>query len=193
MFNMIMFGPPGSGKGTQSKLVAGHFGFIHLSTGDLFRKEIQNNTAMGDIIKAFINRGILIPDLIVMRELYRYALQFKNVPGIVFDGFPRNPKQAANLDKVFHKKELRIALVVSIQVPDEVLIQRVLDRGKDSGRTDDTLGVMEKRLEVYKTLTHPVIDYYKQTRRLIEVDGTRDVRVVAKDIRKIVKVAGFKK
>jgi adenylate kinase len=186
MFNMIMFGPPGSGKGTQSKLVAEHYNFLHLSTGDLFRKEIENKTALGDIVKAFINRGLLVPDNIVMREFYRYALMHKEASGIVFDGFPRNPSQAANLDKVFHKKELRIALVIFMQVPDNELIKRVLGRALDSGRTDDTIEIMQKRLEVYKTITRPVIDYYKITRRLVEVDGTRHVEVVAKEIRQIV-------
>ncbi len=186
MFNMILFGPPGSGKGTQSKLVADTFGFLHLSTGELFRQEIANQTAMGDLVRKFIDRGLLIPDNIVMRELYRYALAHQDAPGIVFDGFPRNPDQAATLDKVFHKKELRIALVVSMIVPEDVLIQRVLERGKDSGRTDDNLEVMEKRLEVYRALTHPVINYYKKSHRLIEVEGNRPVNSVASDIRNIV-------
>lgn len=186
MFNMIMFGPPGSGKGTQSKLVAEHYDFLHLSTGDLFRREIENKTALGDIVKAFINRGLLVPDNIVMREFYRYALMHQEASGIVFDGFPRNPKQAANLDMVFHKKELRIALVIFMQVPDHELITRVLGRAIDSGRTDDTIEIMQKRLEVYKTITRPVIDYYKVTRRLVEVDGTREVEVVANEIKDIV-------
>jgi adenylate kinase len=183
MFNMIIFGPPGSGKGTQSKIVSEHFGFLHLSTGDLFRNEIINKTALGDLIKAFINRGILVPDNIVMRELYRYALEHKDASGIVFDGFPRTPRQAANLDKVFHKKELRITLVISMQVPEEELIQRILGRGIDSGRADDNIEILHKRLEVYKTFTHPVIDYYKITGRLTEIDGTRDIQEVAADIR----------
>ena len=187
MFNMIMFGPPGSGKGTQSKLVANHFGFLHLSTGELFRQEIAAGSAMGELVKVFINRGLLIPDNIVMRELYRYALAHQDAPGIVFDGFPRNPDQAAMLDKVFHKKELRIALVVSIQVPDQELIQRVLERGKDSGRTDDNAQVMQKRLEVYREFTMPVINYYKKSKRLIEVDGSRPVEIVSGDIQSIVK------
>jgi len=186
MFNMIMFGPPGSGKGTQSKLVADYFQFLHLSTGELFRQEIAAGSAMGQLVKVFINRGLLIPDNIVMRELYRYALAHQNAPGIVFDGFPRNPDQAAMLDKVFHKKELRIALVVSIQVPDQELIQRVLERGKDSGRTDDNAEIMKKRLEVYREFTLPVINYYKKSKRLVEVNGSRPVQIVSDDIKSIV-------
>jgi adenylate kinase len=186
MFNMIMFGPPGSGKGTQSKLVADYFKFLHLSTGELFRQEIAAGSAMGELVKVFINRGLLIPDNIVMRELYRYALAHQNAPGIAFDGFPRNPDQAAMLDKVFHKKELRIALVVSIQVPDQELIQRVLERGKDSGRTDDNAEIMQKRLEVYREFTLPVINYYKKSKRLVEVNGSRPVKIVSDDIKSIV-------
>jgi adenylate kinase len=186
MFNMIMFGPPGSGKGTQSKLVADYFKFLHLSTGELFRQEIAAGSAMGELVKVFINRGLLIPDNIVMRELYRYALAHQDAPGIAFDGFPRNPDQAAMLDKVFHKKELRIALVVSIQVPDQELIQRVLERGKDSGRTDDNAEIMQKRLEVYREFTLPVINYYKKSKRLVEVNGSRPVKIVSDDIKSIV-------
>jgi len=189
MFNMILFGPPGSGKGTQSKLVSETFEFLHLSTGELFRQEIAKKTLIGNVVKKFIDRGILIPDHIVMRELYRYALNHQDAPGIVFDGFPRNSDQASTLDKVFHKKELRIELVVSIIVPENILMERVLERGKDSGRSDDNIEVMHKRLEIYRTQTHPVIDYYKKSHRLAEVAGNRPVEMVAKDIQYIVKAA----
>lgn len=186
MFNLIIFGPPGCGKGTQSKLVASTYHFLHLSTGDLFRYEIARGSGIGDVVKKFIDRGLLIPDNIVMRELYRYALENSDAPGIVFDGFPRNKEQAATLDKVFYKKELRITLVISMIVPDEELTKRIIERGKDSGRTDDNPIILQKRFEVYQQQTHPVINYYKKTQRLFEVDGTQPIEVVSSNIRQII-------
>lgn len=186
MYNLIIFGPPGSGKGTQSKLVASHYSFLHLSTGDLFRREIANKSAIGDIVKKFMDRGLLIPDSIVMRELYRYALENQNSPGIVFDGFPRTLEQAKTLDKLFNKKELRINLVISMVVPDNELINRILERGKDSGRTDDNIEVMKKRLEVYNEHTYPVINYYKKSHRLHEISGNNSIDDVFESIKTII-------
>lgn len=186
MFNIILFGPPGAGKGTQSKIVAQQFGFLHLSTGDLLRNEIEKETELGKMLKSYIDRGMLVPDQIVMKELYRYALQHKNAKGIIFDGFPRTLQQAKALDKVFCKKEMRISIVISIVVPEEELIKRILNRATDSNRTDDNLQVAIKRLEVYKSLTLPVIEYYKKTNRLVEVNGNRSIPEVSEDIKKAI-------
>jgi adenylate kinase len=186
MFNLIVFGPPGSGKGTQSQIIAKKHGFLHLSTGDLFRKEMQQQTAMGQLAAKFIDRGMLVPDNIVMRELYRFALHHQDAPGIVFDGFPRTIEQAIVLDKVFHKKELKITLVIAMLVPEQELIHRVMERSKDSNRSDDNLHIIQKRLEVYRQQTHPVIDYYKTSKRLVEVNGSRPISIVSSDIDAVV-------
>lgn len=186
MFNLILFGPPGAGKGTQSKIVAEHFGFLHLSTGELFRREIEKGSEIGLLVKSYIDRGMLVPDQVVMKELYRYALQHKDARGIIFDGFPRTLHQAEALDKVFCKKDMRIALVISIIVPEHELIQRILHRAEDSNRSDDNMDVILKRLEVYKEQTLPVIEYYKKTNRLVEVDGNRGISDVSQDIIRIV-------
>jgi len=188
MFNLIVFGPPGCGKGTQSKIIAKEFDFLHLSTGELFRQEIEKQSGLGELYSKFIDRGMLVPDSIVLKELYRYALRNKNAKGIVFDGFPRTTEQAIALDKVFSKKELRIGLVISIQVGKEELINRVLERAKDSCRTDDTIEVIQKRLEIYEQYTLPVISYYKEeTGRVVEISGEDNVSIVSQKIYNIIK------
>lgn len=189
MFNLIVFGPPGCGKGTQSKLIAEHFNFLHLSTGELFRNEIKELSPIGKIAKKFIDRGLLIPDSIVMRELYRFALNHQDAKGIVFDGFPRTIEQAKALDVVFSKKELQIALVISISVPENELESRIIERAKDSGRSDDKSEIIRKRIEVYNEQTKSVIDYYKQTERLVEVDGSFPIKQVSEEIKRIIELS----
>lgn len=186
MFNIIVFGPPGCGKGTQSKLIAENFNFLHLSTGDLFRNEINNNTAIGQLTKKFIDRGLLIPDTIVMKELYRFAINHIHEKGIVFDGFPRTIEQAKALDLVFNKKELKIALVISMIVPESELEERIIGRSIDSGRSDDKSEIIKKRIEIYNLQTKAVIDYYKSSKRLIEVKGNAPIKEVNEEIIKII-------
>lgn len=182
MFNMVIFGPPGCGKGTQSKRVIDHYDFLHLSTGDLLRKEVASGSAMGELLSKFMDRGLLVPDSIVLRELFRYALAQQNYPGIVFDGFPRNLYQAQLLDRVFYKRELRIGLVISIEVEEEELEKRVIQRSLDSGRSDDVPDVMHNRLLVYWSQTSPVIKYYKRCKRLVTVNGMGSVDEVSSRI-----------
>jgi len=186
MFNVIIFGPPGCGKGTQSERIVEKHAFLHLSTGDLFRKEIKEKTALGDIVSKFIDRGLLIPDSIVMRELYRYALIHQDAKGIVLDGFPRTLIQAEALDKVFFKKKLKISLVISIEVEGEELQKRILGRAQNSGRSDDNLEVIKKRIEIYHKQTKPVIDYYKQHHILESISGMAEKEIVAQGIDMII-------
>lgn len=186
MFNMVVFGPPGCGKGTQSAKIVEDFAFLHLSSGDIIRKEIKEGTAMGEFLEKFTNRGLLVPDNIILKEIYRYALNHQDSKGIVFDGFPRNLYQAQMLDKIFNKKELQIEIVVAIEVPEEELIKRVLERGKESGRSDDNAEVMHNRLLVYWSQTQPVIDYYKKNKRLYTIDGKQSIEQVHKDIHSLI-------
>ncbi|MBN2729693.1 MAG: adenylate kinase [Bacteroidales bacterium] len=186
MFNMVVFGPPGCGKGTQSKKIVEDFGFLHMSSGDLIRKEIRKNTAMGQFLEKFISRGLLVPDSIILKEIFRYWLQHLNAKGMVFDGFPRNLYQAQMMDKVFNKRKLGIELVISIEAPEDELIRRVIERGKDSGRTDDNAEVMHNRLLIYQSQTRPVIDYYKKNKRLFTVDGQNPIKEVYAEIKSLI-------
>lgn len=186
MFNMVVFGPPGCGKGTQSKKIVEDFGFLHMSSGDLIRKEIRKNTAMGQFLEKFISRGLLVPDNIILKEIFRYWLQHLNAKGMVFDGFPRNLYQAQMMDHVFNKRNYEVELVISIEVPEDELIHRVIERGKDSGRADDTAEVMHNRLLIYQSQTRPVIDYYKKNKRLFTIDGQNPIEEVYTEIKSMI-------
>lgn len=186
MKNLVVFGPPGCGKGTQSANIVKRYELVHLSTGDIIRKEINANSAMGDLLNKFVSHGVLVPDNIILKEVYRFGLDHLNSKGIVFDGFPRNLYQAQMLDRIFHKKSMRIGLVISIDVPEDVLMSRIIERGKTSGRSDDTIEVMKNRLMVYQSQTQPVIDYYKKCNRLVLIDGTKPVDKVFEEIELII-------
>ncbi|MPM35870.1 adenylate kinase [bioreactor metagenome] len=184
---MVIFGPPGCGKGTQAARIVQNHGFLHVSTGDLIRNEIAEGTAMGDLYHKFISRGMLVPDQIILKELYRFALIHKNAKGMIFDGFPRTLYQAQMLDRVFAKKSMKIGLVISIDVPEAELMKRVLERGKTSGRSDDNEMVMHNRLMIYFSQTQPVIEYYRKSRRLVSIDGNQHIETVAGIIDKTIR------
>jgi len=184
---MVIFGPPGCGKGTQAARIVQNHGFLHISTGDLIRREISSGSAMGELYDKFISRGMLVPDQIILKELYRFALKHNNATGIIFDGFPRTLYQAQMLDRIFVKRKMKIGLVVSIEVHEEELMKRVLERGKTSGRNDDNESVMNNRLMIYFSQTQPVIEYYRKTKRLVSVDGNQHIDTVAAAIDKTIR------
>jgi len=184
---MVIFGPPGCGKGTQAARIVQAHGFLHISTGDLIRREISSGSAMGELYDKFISRGMLVPDQIILKELYRFALKHSNATGIIFDGFPRTLYQAQMLDRIFVKRKMKIGLVVSIEVHEDELMKRVLERGKTSGRNDDNESVMNNRLMIYFSQTQPVIEYYRKTKRLVSVDGNQHIDTVAAAIDKTIR------
>lgn len=186
MFNIVVFGPPGSGKGTQSKVIAEQYGFMHLSTGDIFRKEIAQQTAMGELLTKFIQRGLLVPDSIVLRELFKAALSYRNYPGLVFDGFPRTVYQAQLLDQVLGKKGINIHLVISIEVPEDELLKRILHRAGQENRSDDNTEAFHQRYLQYEHLTLPVMRFYKRKHKLIQISGNRPISEVSSDILNII-------
>lgn len=182
MINIILLGAPGSGKGTQAEKIIQRYNLVHLSTGDIFRAEIKSGSEIGKLAVSYINKGELIPDQIVLKELYKRAIIHKNAKGLIFDGFPRNEKQGAMLDLLLRKKKKPISLVVCIEVPEEELFIRILKRAQISGRTDDTEEVIKNRLRVYRSETEPLKEYYKKQHKLIEVNGNRDVINVSQSI-----------
>ncbi len=177
MFNVILFGPPGSGKGTQSEKLIARYGLKHLSTGDLLRSEIAAQTPLGMAAKRLMDKGELVPDEVVI-EMINSALENNpNAKGFLFDGFPRTNAQAEALDKLLSQKNTSIAIVLALQVGKEELVSRLLNRGKTSGRSDDVdESVIRSRIDEYERKTAAVADYYRKFGKvtLIKGEGTVD-------------------
>lgn len=172
MLNIIIFGPPGSGKGTQSEKIIETFGLSHISTGDILRNEINNGTELGTTAHEFINRGELVPDQIIIGMLENKLNELNNTKGVIFDGFPRTVNQAKALKEMLEKQGQRISIMLNLEVEKEVLIDRLLKRGETSGRSDDNLETIEKRIKVYDTQTSPVIEFYKSEGCYKGIKGT---------------------
>lgn len=172
MFNLILFGPPGSGKGTQSEKLIEKFGLIHLSTGDLLRKEIANQTQLGLEAKSFMDKGQLVPDEVVIGMIGSALDANPAAKGFLFDGFPRTVAQAEALDTLLTGKGSEIALVLALEVGQEELVARLLNRGKTSSRSDDRdENVIRERLEEYRKKTAIVADHYAKFNKVSKVKG----------------------
>jgi adenylate kinase len=172
MFNLILFGPPGSGKGTQSEKIVEKFGLIHLSTGNLLRQEIADKTALGLEAKNFIDKGQLVPDEVVIAMISSCIEKHQEAKGFLFDGFPRTVAQAEALDKLLSLKKTSICKVIALEVDEDELTQRLVKRGETSGRSDDTNEeVIRKRFAVYRNETEPVADHYKQKGKFKAIKG----------------------
>ncbi len=172
MFNTILFGPPGSGKGTQSEKLIEKYGLIHLSTGDLLRKEMKEGTPLGIEAKNFIEKGQLVPDEVVIGMISSALDANPHAKGFLFDGFPRTVAQAEALDKLLELKKTAINIVLALQVNEEELIKRLVNRAKTSGRLDDAdPEIQKKRQDVYKNETLPVSAYYSQFNKVVNVHG----------------------
>lgn len=179
MFNLILFGPPGSGKGTQSDKLVEKYGLIHLSTGNLLRNEIAEKTPLGLEAKSFMDNGQLVPDEVVIGMVDSCFEHHKHTKGFLFDGFPRTAAQAEALDKLLNLRKTEIATVLALEVSEEELVQRLLNRGKTSGRSDDTNEeVIRKRFSVYKNETTPVADHYKKAKKFQSVKGEGSVEKI---------------
>jgi adenylate kinase len=176
MFNLILFGPPGSGKGTQSEKLVEKYGLIHLSTGDLLRKERQLKTPLGIEAQQFIDKGQLVPDEVVIGMISSALDHNPDARGFLFDGFPRTEAQAEALDKLLALKKSEIGLVLFLEVNEDELIKRLVHRGKTSGRTDDAdEAVQRKRQEVYKNETLPVASHYSKAKKVVNVNGIGEI------------------
>ena len=176
MLNIVLFGPPGAGKGTQSQKLIEEFGLTHISTGDLFRKHLGEGTELGKKARTFMDEGRLVPDQLVIDMVDDRLQEEKNLKGIIFDGFPRTIPQAKALDDLLNQKETPITGMVALSVPDDQLIERIVERGKTSGRVDDQdKAKIATRLQVYKTETLPVADYYETQGRYELIDGVGSI------------------
>jgi len=176
MFNLILFGPPGSGKGTQSEKLIEKYKFKHLSTGDLLRSEIAQKTPLGLEAKNLMDKGQLVPDEVVIGMISSALDTYRDVNGFLFDGFPRTTAQAEALDKLLDFNKTSIGAVLFLQVPEDELISRMINRAKTSGRSDDAdENVQRKRLEVYNRDTLPVANHYSKSDKVVEVEGVGTV------------------
>lgn len=172
MLNLILFGPPGCGKGTQSERLIEKYGLIHLSTGNLLREEIANQTTLGLEAKKQMDQGQLVPDVVVIGMIDSAITNNPHAKGFLFDGFPRTVAQAEALDSLLNQKDAEINVVLALQVGTEELVSRLINRGKTSGRSDDTNeSVIRARLEEYHNKTAPVAEYYEQFGKVQRVKG----------------------
>src|SRR5436190_5649457 len=163
MLNIVLFGPPGAGKGTQSEKLIAKYQLVHFSTGDILRNEIANGTKLGMEAKKLMDAGMLVPDDVVIGMIDSRLDANRNAKGFIFDGFPRTAAQAEALDKLLTAKGTSISMMLSLEVPKDELIKRLLNRGKDSGRTDDqNETIIEKRISEYNDKTAPLKDYYSK-------------------------------
>ena len=171
MLNIVIFGAPGSGKGTQSERIVEKYGINHISTGDVLRAEIKNGTELGKTAKGYIDQGQLIPDELMIDILASVFDSFKDSKGVIFDGFPRTIAQAEALKKMLAERGQDVSVMVDLDVPEEELMVRLIKRGTDSGRADDNEETIKKRLHVYHSQTAPLIDWYKNEKKYQHING----------------------
>jgi adenylate kinase len=180
MLNLVLFGPPGAGKGTQSNLLIDKYNLIHLSTGDILRGEIKAGTKLGLEAKSLMDRGDLVPDEVVIGMISSKLDNNPDVNGFIFDGFPRTAAQATTLDDLLEKKGTSISAMLSLKVEDEELIRRLLSRGKGSGRADDQdKSIIANRINEYNNKTDPLKDFYASQNKLSEIEGLGGIEDIA--------------
>ncbi len=188
MFNLVLFGPPGSGKGTQSVNITQGYGLQHISTGDLLRSEVAAQTPLGIEAKKYMDQGLLVPDEVVIGMISSLIDEHPDARGFNFDGFPRTRAQAEALDALLQFKQTQIHLVLSLEVPQEELTRRMIGRGATSGRSDDNVEVIARRIEEYKEKTYPVAQYYDEQGKLAVIRGDLSIeetfRALGKEIEK---------
>jgi adenylate kinase len=187
MKNIVIFGAPGSGKGTQSDLLIEHYGLGHISTGDVLRNEIKKGTELGKTAQGFIDNGQLIPDELMVSILANVYDSFgRGHKGVIFDGFPRTIPQAEALKKMLEERGDKVAAMIELDVPEDELMTRLIKRGQQSGRADDNEETIKKRLVVYHSQTQPLIEWYKQEGLHHHINGLGTLERIFGDIQKVI-------
>ena len=186
MINIVIFGAPGSGKGTQSEKIVAKYGFGHISTGDVLRNEIKNKTILGKTAKAYIDKGQLIPDSLMTDILARVYDTMRDSKGVIFDGFPRTIPQAENLNKLLAERGEDLSAMIELGVPQDELMKRLINRGKTSGRSDDNEKTIKQRLDVYHNQTSPLVEWYQQKGKRHSIDGLGDLERIFADICQVI-------
>lgn len=190
MKNIVIFGAPGSGKGTQSDKIIAEFGVAHISTGDVLRAEIKAGSDLGQTAAKYINDGKLVPDSLIINMLAQTLDNLgKSIPGVIFDGFPRTIAQAEALDKMLQERGEKVSTVIGLEVEDAELIQRIIARGKTSGRADDNEETAKKRLDTYYSQTLPLKDFYVAQGKYAKIFGMGNIDDIYAEISKAIKAA----
>jgi adenylate kinase len=187
MLNIILFGKPGSGKGTQASFIKDKYSLIHISTGDVFRKNMSNKTELGLLAKGYMDKGELVPDIVTVDMLKDEINSFMPCNGFIFDGFPRTTFQAKELDNLLLEKSLKIDLTIALDVDNNSLIERLLERGKSSGRVDDqSFEKINIRLKEYDNKTKPLINYYNDQNKFYSVNGIGSLEQITSRIEEVI-------
>ena len=184
---LVLLGAPGAGKGTQSEGISKSYNIPHISTGDIMRKAVADKTELGLKIKSIMDSGALVPDAMVIDVIRARFAKPDCQNGFLLDGFPRTVAQAEALDSMLKELSTPLTHIIELDVPDNILIERLLGRGKASGRSDDTQEVIESRLKTYHEQTAPVANFYSKSNRLTKISGTASVETISKNINDILK------
>jgi adenylate kinase len=187
MINIVLFGKPGAGKGTQAEFIKDKYNLVHLSTGDIFRFNMKNDTELGKLAKSYIERGDLVPDEVTINMLQEEVAKNPQASGFLFDGFPRTLPQAEALDAYLKTKNWEITATVALDADDEILVKRILERGKTSGRADDQdAEKIRNRYQEYNEKTAPLMDYYKAQNKFYAIDGVGTIAEITARLSKVI-------
>jgi adenylate kinase len=187
MINIVLFGKPGAGKGTQAEFLKGKYNLVHLSTGDIFRFNIKNETELGQLAKTYMDKGDLVPDEVTIKMLESEVDKNQDVAGFLFDGFPRTIAQAEALDAFLTTKNEKITATVALEADDEILVARLLERGKTSGRPDDQdEEKIRNRYQEYNEKTAPLMEYYTEQNKFYPVNGIGSIAEITERLSKVI-------
>ena len=186
MFNIIIFGAPGSGKGTQGQILTDRYQLTHISTGEVLREKIRKQTPLGKLADEYISKGQLVPDNVVIDILTKFFADNPTSNGYIFDGFPRTLRQGEAMDEMLAEKNESINVVLWLDVDDDELVERLVNRGKEMGRNDDNLETIKSRLKVYYQKTAPLKEFYSKQGKLIKINGMGTVEEIFSRIEKVV-------
>ena len=179
MLNLVLFGPPGAGKGTQASRLVEKYHLVHLSTGDIFRSNIKEGTDLGELAKSYIDKGALVPDEVTIGMLEAEVNSNSNAKGFIFDGFPRTTAQAEALDAFLSSKDTEVSSMLALEVDENELIKRLLERGKSSGRADDQdTGIIKNRIQVYESETAVLKRYYANQNKFFGIEGVGSIESI---------------